>query len=462
MTIAPGRFCFMVMPFGRKPSQADAGKGPAEIDCNALWDKAFYPLLTELGYQAIRADQETGALIINQMLERLYFSDLVIADLTIPNGNVYYEIGIRHAAKQSGCVLVAADWSKALFDVAQMRALRYPLPNGDIDEETARGIQDALRPHIEKMKNGTSPMYDLLPGYPGPVDPRRASGVRDQAAALAAFQGELRAVRAMPITLQIQAAKALATKYPAGIAPPVIAIGVVRALADAPANVADWQDVLTYIEALDGNVATEPYLCEQRALALGKVGRPMDAIAALLALIDVAGDSSERQGLLGGRFKELMNAAKAAGRPAAEVADCLSQAIAHYERGMLLDLNDYYPTSNLPRLYRLRGEEGDQSRAETALQVTSAACERALARGSTDEWIRPTLLGVAFDLADVRKAEEAAAKVRLEGARAWKLDTTLDNLAISLGHVADPATHERLAAILADLRRLNERGPQGR
>src|SRR5262249_27240078 len=35
----PGRFCFMVMPFGRKTSQADPGKGPAEIDCNALWDK---------------------------------------------------------------------------------------------------------------------------------------------------------------------------------------------------------------------------------------------------------------------------------------------------------------------------------------------------------------------------------------------------------------------------------------
>src|SRR6185369_16933504 len=143
--------------FGRKPSQADPGKGPAEIDCNALWDKAFFPLLTELGYQAIRADQETGALIVNQMLERLYFSDLVIADLTIPNGNVYYEIGIRHAAKRTGCVLVGADWSRQLFDVAQMRMLRYPLANGDIDADTARAIQDALRPAIQAMSNGTSP-----------------------------------------------------------------------------------------------------------------------------------------------------------------------------------------------------------------------------------------------------------------------------------------------------------------
>jgi hypothetical protein len=49
----------------------------------------------------VRADQDTGALIITQMVERLYFADLVLADMTIPNGNVYYEVGVRHAAKKT-------------------------------------------------------------------------------------------------------------------------------------------------------------------------------------------------------------------------------------------------------------------------------------------------------------------------------------------------------------------------
>jgi hypothetical protein len=40
----------------------------------------------------------------------------------------------RHAAQEKGCVLLAADWSKQLFDVAQMRTVRYPLPKGDIDD----------------------------------------------------------------------------------------------------------------------------------------------------------------------------------------------------------------------------------------------------------------------------------------------------------------------------------------
>jgi hypothetical protein len=31
--------CFMIMPYGRKATQADPTLGPAEIDFNALWDR---------------------------------------------------------------------------------------------------------------------------------------------------------------------------------------------------------------------------------------------------------------------------------------------------------------------------------------------------------------------------------------------------------------------------------------
>src|SRR6476469_2142698 len=132
--------CFMIMPYGRKPTQAEPGQGPAEIDFNALWDKGYVPVIKALGYEPVRADQDAGSLIVGEMLERLYFADLVLADMTIPNSNVYYEVGIRHAAQTTGCVLLAADWSKQLFDVMQMRTVRYPLPDGNITDEVAAGF----------------------------------------------------------------------------------------------------------------------------------------------------------------------------------------------------------------------------------------------------------------------------------------------------------------------------------
>src|SRR3954451_3233433 len=137
--------CFMIMPYGKKATQAEAGQGVATVDFNAGWDRACAPVIKELGYDPVRADQDGGARIITQMIERLYFADLVLAERTIPNGNVYYEVGVRHAARETGCVLLAADWSKQLFDVAQMRTIRYPLPEGAVVEQTASAFHDAIK-----------------------------------------------------------------------------------------------------------------------------------------------------------------------------------------------------------------------------------------------------------------------------------------------------------------------------
>ena len=191
--------CFMIMPYGRRATQVEpSSDAPGEIDFNALWDKAFAPTIQSLGYDPVRADQDTGALIINQMIERLYFADLVLVDLTIPNGNVYYEVGLRHAAKQVGCVLLAADWSRALFDVAQMRTVRYPLPEGNIVDSTAQAIQAAIKGPIERLGRGVSPMFESIPGYPSAVNPATASSMKGVMADLALFQGQIRAVGALP------------------------------------------------------------------------------------------------------------------------------------------------------------------------------------------------------------------------------------------------------------------------
>jgi 2',3'-cyclic-nucleotide 2'-phosphodiesterase (5'-nucleotidase family) len=160
-----------------------------EVDFDALWDHAFQPALEELGYLAIRADIEAGTVILKDMLERLAFANLVIADLTLPNGNVYYEVGIRHVAKQAGCVLIAADWSRQLFDVDQMRTLRYPLQDGAVPEETARVIKDILVTQLPKIKNSSSPYHELV------KDKEGSSVFREQIETISAFQAEVQAAR---------------------------------------------------------------------------------------------------------------------------------------------------------------------------------------------------------------------------------------------------------------------------
>lgn len=444
--------CFMVMPYGRKPSQVEPGKGPAEIDFNALWDRAYVPVITGLGYEPVRADQDLGALIIKEMLERLYFADLVLADMTIPNANVYYEVGIRHASRDSGCVLLAADWSKQMFDLAQMRMIRYPLPEGEVTVATAAVIRQAITDGIGSLKDGRSPMHESLPGFPAEPDPAAASTMREQLGALSAFQAEVRAVRSAPRADRMASALRLLDAHSRVAAQPVVALSLLRMLIEAVDKPADWPHVLQYIDRLPPKIREIAEIREQRALAVSETGQPTEAVGALEELVRIAGPSPERLGLLGGRYKRLM---KAASDPA-ERLRYLAKAIDNYEQGMRLDLNEYYCASNLPRLYRERGRKGDEERAQSTLHLVVAACDRALRRGVLDEWLRPTLLGAAFDAADADKAEELLPDIVAEGAARWKLTSTLADLERSVAQVEDAGRRDRLTAVLHELQGLTK------
>jgi hypothetical protein len=130
----------------------------------------------------------------------------------------------------------------------------------------------------------------------------------------------------------------------------------------------------------------------------------------------------------------------------------LEKAIEHYTRGMMLDLNDYYPASNLPSLLKARGRPGDLERAQAINNLVVIACEAALLRKTDNEWTKSTLLGAAFDAGDAAKAEELADIVERESSADWKLDATIETLMESVEIAADPQIKERLEKVVARLR----------
>jgi hypothetical protein len=443
----PKPICFMIMPYGRKATQVEASsKAPGEVDFNALWDRAFAPTIIALGYEPVRADQDTGALIINQMLERLYFADLVLADMTIPNGNIYYEVGIRHAAKKTGCVLLAADWSKQLFDVAQMRTVRYPMPEGNIAPATAAGIAAAIRSPMAKLALGVSPMHEAIKGYPDEVDEAAASTMKDVMTATAAFQAEVRTVRVLPRAARMARAKELVAQYWKPPVTPPTALTLLLLMKDSAENADDWNWINDFIGKLPADIAEQEEIRELNAFALANAGKPIEAIAKLEALLAQSGPTPERLGLLGGRYKRLYN-----GAMSDQKLLYLNKSIDAYERGMELDLNQYYCSGNLPRLYKARKRKGDDERALSVSKIVIAACERARKLGVADEWLRATLLGAAFDAGDADKAEELAEDVAAEGAARWKVDSTLTDLEASVAQIENKDRQDRFAAILKGL-----------
>jgi tetratricopeptide (TPR) repeat protein len=444
----PIRVCFMVMPFGTKDTGAEPGKGPARIDFNALWDKALRPMIEQdLGYLPIRADQDAGSLIIQAMIERLAISDLVIADMTIPNANVYYEVGVRHAAQRRGCVLIAADWSKPLFDVAQMRRLTYAMPETTVGDDAAQAIRTVLKDAIPRVSDFDSPVFQAIPEFPGPLDIGTIAAFRDVAERLAMIQSEVSVARSLPPNAAKDVVKQLAEKYGAdAVTVPGVALEILMLLRDTR----QWGAALSFTDSLPKQVREMPVMREQRALVLSKTGKHAEAIAELEALIRVAGDTSERSGLIGGRYKALYEGAM----DAASKSRYLNKAIEAYHRGMMLDLNDYYPSANLPRLYRERRQKDDEEKAKTTVQLAMIACQRSIQRNPADPWSLPTLMAAAFDAGDVDTATDLLEKARQADIAPFQVDSAIPDMRRAISLLEDTEKARTLALVLGNFQRI--------
>ena len=128
------------MPFGRKPA-ADG----SSIDFNRVYAELIRPALELAGLDPFRADQEERAGDIRtDMFQELLLADLVLADLTIDNPNVWYELGVRHALRARGVVLISGGRVTTAFDLYTDRKVRYGLRDGGPDPDTVANDRQVI------------------------------------------------------------------------------------------------------------------------------------------------------------------------------------------------------------------------------------------------------------------------------------------------------------------------------
>ena len=130
------RRIFVVMPFGqkevpKKPRIDSIGEPTAkdetlQVDFDDVYQMLFRPALEAAGLQPFRADDEESAGdILKDMFAELVTADFVLADISILNANVFYELGIRHTVGPRGVICLHAGWANRPFDVAPQRTLKY-------------------------------------------------------------------------------------------------------------------------------------------------------------------------------------------------------------------------------------------------------------------------------------------------------------------------------------------------
>jgi nucleoside 2-deoxyribosyltransferase len=130
--------CFVVSPIGDPNSDV-------RNNADKLFRYIVKPVCEDCEFEAIRVDQLNDANSITQtIIDKLESADLVIADVSGHNPNVFYEIGFRTRTKKP-IIHLKSKGENLPFDVNTIRTFEYDLTDLDNVEETKSRLVQTVR-----------------------------------------------------------------------------------------------------------------------------------------------------------------------------------------------------------------------------------------------------------------------------------------------------------------------------
>ncbi len=123
------RKCFVIQRF-------DGGR------YDRLYHEIFSPAIELAGFQQYRVDQDPGASIPIESIEReISESDACFAEISEDNPNVWFELGYSIAREKPLCLVCSSTRTRFPFDIQHRLVIRYP---SDFDELRTR-IADRMK-----------------------------------------------------------------------------------------------------------------------------------------------------------------------------------------------------------------------------------------------------------------------------------------------------------------------------
>jgi tetratricopeptide (TPR) repeat protein len=426
---------FLVMPFGCKP-----GPDGKDIDFDRVYHDYLKPAVEATGLRPHRADAERrGGSIHADMFQDLLMAELVVADLTVDNPNVWYEIGVRHALRASGAVLTYALRSKLPFDLNGQRMLHYTLTDGVPDPANLAAeraaLTEAITATLEAWKGRkASPVYAQLPNLREPDwKSLKVGDVNEFWQALETWQGRIRVAqqRQRPGDILL-----LAEETPNRSLE-------LEALRIAAKALIDLNRPFYALDTLKKALAIDPddVKCRQMlGITLGRTGRFEEAREALQSLAAGHRDG-ETLGLLARTWKDQWRRLwdthalrQTDARGAAKLtAATLTQAAEAYVKAFQANPAEYYPGINALMLGRLWEDvTGRKSKLDLALVAQgvlwAVSCKLA---GERDYWALVTRAEIALlegDEEAMRDHYDEAAALAVNDGKSFDLDSSSQTL----------------------------------
>lgn len=146
--------CFVVMAIGDQYSNGEIVTPRHEL--KEKYDNLIKEAILKArpNMEVVRADEvSVPGTMSTDIITRIMHSDFVIADVTIANPNVFYELGLRHACKAGTIIIKEKDSKSTPFDISHLRHIEY--------ENTTSGLKELSRSLKDYFLH-----FDRRPGTP--------------------------------------------------------------------------------------------------------------------------------------------------------------------------------------------------------------------------------------------------------------------------------------------------------
>jgi len=119
---------------------------PFQDEFRDVFDLGIKVAAEELEYLPLKVEDIKGPIAIHAtIVEEIYTSDVIVADVSFPNPNVYYELGGSHAIfRHNKTIMIAREGTSIPFDLKVYQVIFY--------RHDARGIHNLAQELIQQIK----------------------------------------------------------------------------------------------------------------------------------------------------------------------------------------------------------------------------------------------------------------------------------------------------------------------
>lgn len=150
------KLCYVIMPFSGTTDEHTTQYWTS-------WWKFLKKRIEDLPDVEVRRSEALRGDIVKEIIRDLYAADVVIADLTDMNPNVYWELGVRQSLKY-GTITIAETREHVASDMGMKGVLKYHPKDSVKNEEFVSILKRAIVDCVENPNEPDSHVLETLSG----------------------------------------------------------------------------------------------------------------------------------------------------------------------------------------------------------------------------------------------------------------------------------------------------------